>query len=566
VSDSDGSTPPAQDFLKAFQLGPSWARGGKGDSKTDSGRYKEFDVGGGGGDRRGRGGRGGRGERTDRGGGRGERTGRRDAGGRDDRGGFRGERRGGQGQGRSGGGGGFRGGRDSRDGRGGFRGRQGERDGRRDDYIQPAEGVRVELAPTREALELIHKEIQHYARIYSLFDIAQVILARRDRYRIRFKAAKERPPLLACRHDDSVWLTREEALAHMWRASWRSEYYQEETIEVDPPKGNFQHVARCGFSGEWLGPTNYHGYQKALRDLHRERFSDMPFERYAARVRTEHGEEAVAAWFETMKMHTRFRPAGSESDDEWMTDRGEVERHFAESAFKKAFRATGTAEVGGDVQARDLSPALLESLRLAGAHTRRHPAMMIPAVCRLLEGQHLPVFKRGGKLFTGPSRPHPLPADILLAERPAAIVKWLAERRRAKLADLWKDLLPEGQDAPCNKWLADLFWLLTQGNVLLMSDDTLLLPGGRPAPAGGKGPGSKDGGKGEAAPKKRKRKRGRRRRRRRKPRPSIMVRKAVEKMDARRLKKVRGAERIWRHRLEMRQLRRMAGAEEEEED
>jgi len=547
VSDSDG-TPPAEDFLKAFQLGPSWAR----DTKGGAGKFKEFEVSERAGDRRGRGGRG-------------ERTERRGDGGRGG-GGFRGERRSG------GGGRDFRGGDrrqrgGGRDGRDGRRGRWEDRSERREEYIRPAEGVRVELVPAREALELIHKEIQQFARVYSLFDIARVILAERERYRIRFiKTSGKAGTLLACSHDDSVWLTREEALAHMWNAPWRSEYYDEETIEVDPPRGNFQHVARCGFSGEWLGPTNYHGYQKALRTLHRERFSHIPFERYVSRVRTEHGEEAVEAWLETMKVHTRFRPAGSEADDEWMTDRGEVERHFAAHGFGKAFREADRAEISGNVPAKHLSPALLESLKAASSHTRKHPAMMIPAVCRVLESLHLPVFKRSGKLFTGPSRPHPLPEGIMLAERPAAIIEWLSQRGRAKLADLWKDLLPEGQDAPCNKWLADLFWLLTQGNVLLMSDDTLILPGARPAPA--KKPSADGEGEGtDGKPKrKRKRKRGRRRRRRRKPRSSILVRKAVERMTKRRLKRARGIERIWRHRLKMRQLRRAPDAEEDDDE
>jgi len=515
MSDSDG-TPPAEDFLKAFQLGPSWARGAKSEEK----KFKEYEVADRGGDRRGRGGRG---ERTDRRGGAGDQRGGERRGG-----GFRGDRRGGGGRDFRGGGRRERGG-----GRDGRRGRWEDREERREEFVRPAEGVRVELVPAREALELIHKEIQQFARVYSLFDIARVILSDRERYRVRFvKTSEKAPPMLACSHDDSVWLTREEALAHMWKAPWRSEYYDEETIEVDPPKGNFQHVARCGFSGEWLGPTNYHGYQKALRSLHRERFSHIPFERYASRVRTEHGEEAVEAWLETMKVHTRFRPAGSESDEEWMTDRGEVERHFAAHGFDKAFRKVNKAETSGKVPAKHLSPALLESLKSASFHTRKHPAMMIPPVCRMLESLHLPVFKRSGKLFTGPSRPHPLPDDITLAERPAAIVEWLSQRGRAKLADLWKDLLPEGQDAPCKLWLADLFWLLTQGNVLLMSDDTLILPGARPAPA----------------------------------KKSILVRKAVERMTKRRLKRARGIERIWRHRLKMRQLRRTGDGDMEEEE
>jgi hypothetical protein len=90
----------------------------------------------------------------------------------------------------------------------------------------------------------------------------------------------------------------------------RNELIEEETIEVEPPTGNFQAIARCGISGEWLGPVNFHSYQTNLRRLHRERFARMPFELYAAKVRTERGEEAVNAWLETMKHKTRWRIKG----------------------------------------------------------------------------------------------------------------------------------------------------------------------------------------------------------------------------------------------------------------
>lgn len=420
---------------------------------------------------------------------------------------------------------------------------------------------------------MIAREVHQYARVYSLFDIARVLLAQRDRYQLKFIAEDGAGPMWECGRDDSLWLTRDEALAHMWESDWKTEFYEREVIEVDPPKGRFQHVARCGFSGELLGPPNYHGYQKALRRLHRERFSHMPFERYAARVRTEHGEEIVAEWLESMKTHTRIRELGNEND-EWMTDRAEVERHFLKHHLTRAFRETKAARLPGAISGRMLSPELLEAVKLASGHARKHPAMIIPAVCRILEGQHMPVFKRQGKLFAGPARPHPLPKDTVLAERPAAMLGWLQERGSAKLKDLWSDLLPDGQDEPCEKWLADLFWLLTQGNVLLMADDTLLLPGEQPRHPPKAKPAAREkaaGGDADAAakdgerPAKRKRAR-RRRKRKRKPRASIKVRRAVERMSPRRLKKVRGAERIWRNRLRLRAFYSMASEEAGAED
>lgn len=535
--------------MEAFQLGPSWARDGGASLKID--KFKDR-----GDERKERKGGRQRGERGDRGGGQ-ERRGR-------------GQERRGQGQERR------QGGRDRQvrqDRRGGrkFGGGRGRRDeGQRyDEPIKPPPGLRVEIHPSEEAVELIAKEVHQYARVYSLFDIAQVLLARRDRYRLKFVVEKGATRMWACKRDDSVWLTREQAIAHMWESKWRSEFYEAETIEVDPPKGSFQHVARCGFSGEMLGPPNYHGYQKALRSLHRERFSHMPFERYASRVRTEHGEEAVNEWLESMQKHTRIRELDNQND-EWMTDRAEVERHFLKHHLDRAYSETTTATVPGSVAGHLLSAELLAAVKLASGHTRKHPAMIIPSVCRILEKQHMPVFKRKGKLFAGPARPHPLSAEMVLAERPAAIVGWLRERDGAKLADLWRDLLPDGQDEPCEKWLADLFWLLTQGNVLLMADDTLLLPtahsrhAAKPKPAPAAKAGVAAPGKESAKPVKAKRKR-RRRKRHRKPRPSIKVRKAVERMSTRRLKKARGIERIWRNRLRSRVLRATPAEEDEDE-
>ena len=132
---------------------------------------------------------------------------------------------------------------------------------------------------------------------------------------------------------------------------------------------------------------------------------------------------------------------------------------------------------------KNLSPSLLTSLKIAGTHARNHPAILIPAVCRAVEAEHLPVFKRQGKLHTGPARPHPLPLNAVLAERPAVMVAWIRENSPAKLEGLWKSVLPEGSTAPPAEYAADLFWLLHQGHILLYTDDTLVVQEAREAHA-----------------------------------------------------------------------------------
>ncbi len=344
----------------------------------------------------------------------------------------------------------------------------------RDEEAPPADGVRVTLVPDAQAVHLIGKEIHQVARVYPLYDVAKILLAERARCRAVFEAPTPRAPLFRGKLDETVFLTRDEALRHLWQSELRNQFIEEETIEVAPPTGNFLVVARCGMSGEWLGPPNFHSYQINLRRLHRERFSNIPFAVYSSRVRTERGEEAVTAWLETMKKKTHWRIKG-DADDAWIEDRTEAERALATRCFERAFAEVRTTEVLASIPAPNLSPSLLTSLKLAGNHARNHPAILIPAVCRAVETEHLPVFKRQGKLLTGPARPHPLPQGAVLAERPGIMVDWIRANKPAKLEGLWKAVLPEGSTAPPAEFAADLFWLLHQGHILLFTDDTLVV-------------------------------------------------------------------------------------------
>ena len=461
----------------------------------------------------------------------------------------------------------------------------------------------MSIVPAAEAVHLVVREIHHLARVYSLYDVAQILLAGRERYRLRFELSAKAAPLFKSRKDDSLWLTKEEAVAHFWQSPAAMEMYESEEVETDPPAGNFQVVARCGMSGEWLGPPNFHSYQTTLRRIHRERFSDMPFERYTSRVRTERGEEAVNAWLDTMRKRVRWRlkPAGgvvvtepevapepaseapaaveetaveeavegteveaveaaepvveveskpAADDAGWSFDRSEIERDFASQRFAEVYEQVRVAEVSGGIPARSLSSGLLASARIATSHARKHAAILIPTICRLLESEHLSVFKRDGRLFTGPARPHPLTTDAILAERPSAIVEWLESHPGGKLADLWKGVLPEGQTEPGTEWLSDLFWLLTQGHVLLFADDSLVLPRRR-TPQGAAAPAPA-----AAKPAKKKKKKSRKRRRTRGPKvvvenPAKMIR-AISRMKPSRLKLLRGPALLWRRRLEKR--------------
>lgn len=299
--------------FSARDLMPDWAQEKPSEPQKDyAKRYAEDDDrrdrrGGGGGrrdDRRGGGFGGGGGARRDdrRGGGFGGRGEPRGEGGprgpRPDRGGDRprGDRRDGD---RRGGG--------DRPGRGGDR-RQGfDRDRNdRPREAQPAAGVVATLEPSGPAVEGLTRHIRETFRSFPVADLAKMILEARERYRIRFTAT-EPVRLNQCLLDGSLWLSREEAILHLLSGPALDHYYLAEDIEIDPPAGNFAVIAVCGMSGVILGPPNHHEYQRNIARLHRERFSDMPIERFKSRIRMESGEEILEKWKEQVSRVRQYR-------------------------------------------------------------------------------------------------------------------------------------------------------------------------------------------------------------------------------------------------------------------
>ena len=526
--------PPENDGaldLSGLNFGPAWAR-----DPAESKSLKKFKN---------------RGDRDDRRGGGGRRDDRR-------------------------GGGGPR--RDNRGGGGGRGPRDGGR-GRRDDdrrpprrEVEPPEGFKMSLMPAEESLDLLAKRVIDSGQTFSVFDLAKVLLQSRDRFRVTFESSEK--AFYRCREDQSIWLTKDEARSHLWRSEWVNKFYEEVQVEGEAPKGSFSAISRCGISNELLGPPNYHGYQEKLTALHRERFSNMSIDAYKAKVRTEHGEEVVEAWLESMKTVTKWKvaepkeeepkaddleakevteesadlasepeaapevaaleqseeapateepaaeveapaaeesPAVEESDPaveespaeespaeeseaeegapeieepapaeekpvELFDDARAVERHFAENHFEEVFEETNRAWVMGDIRGNLLSPGLLTLLKQGVAEEKRYPASLMPVVCRQLSGRHVAVFKWKKKLKVGPSRPHAVPTETPLAERPRAMIDHLLKNSGVALKDFWGAVMPSDvTDEQKHDWFQDFQWLLSQGHIILLSDTTVHL-------------------------------------------------------------------------------------------
>lgn len=353
-----------------------------------------------------------------------------------------------------------------------FRGGQRGDERRRPQRPQPVEapvGIAADVMPVEEGVDALSKEISATGRTYSVFDLARVILSARERFKVVFRKEEAGSEFYQNKFDGAVYLTKEECLSGLKAAEWFEKLYLKEEVAVEPPTGNFQSVAKCGLSGEILGPPNFHAYSQKLADLHRERFSHMDIAAYKSRVVTESGEEVVNAWLESMKVQQQYRAVGDE--EVILSDWKALLAHFDEKHFAEVYRLTHRADVDSQIPGKLLSPGLLTLLKETIAEQRRYPGKLAPFLCRQLSGRHLAVFKWQGKLHTGPSRPHVIPEADTLADRPEALRKWVSEHPGAGVDELWKQLLPEdATDEHKKEWYHDLHWMINQGFIILLSD------------------------------------------------------------------------------------------------
>ena len=370
-------------------------------------------------------------------------------GGRDRRGGP--DRRGGderrrEGRGRPGG--------DRRDDRDGRRPRGG-RDGRDRDrrpYREPRpsmEGVDVKLVPMEAGIEHLAKQIRLTGRAYPVFDLAKLVLAGRNRYRVgfRFRDAGEPGPMVRCRPDGSLWLSMPDAIRHFLRSESFSTYYRGDEVEVDPPKGRFTSIAVCGITGELLGPPNYHEYPLNVARIHRERFSTMPLDVYKRRVKVEHGEEIVEKWIEQKKKSTTYTwlqgGEGEEGEEERVfKSLAEVEAHFTKTHAEEVFENASTAFVSGDIPGNHLAGPLLNLLRREVDDQRHNPIGLVRELCGQFETIGLKFIKRKKKLFVLRSKPRPLKDSVTVSDSVRRILDHIRDHPGGDLNEVVADLAP----------------------------------------------------------------------------------------------------------------------------
>ncbi len=178
----------------------------------------------------------------------------------------------------------------------------------------------VTFYPEDTSFNTLVQTIRKSCRTIELFEIARTVVAKTDRFVVvvaRKPSAESGAPAgdASARPakdgfhisvpDALPFESDEAAVAHVM-ANHLDKFFDKAEVEVDPPKGNYQVINKCGITGELLGPPNYHRYAQIVQQHHAAKVARMSLEAFRSRIETIRDPEVVNQWLEKMKKTTRY--------------------------------------------------------------------------------------------------------------------------------------------------------------------------------------------------------------------------------------------------------------------
>jgi len=342
----------------------------------------------------------------------------------------------------------FRGGGPRRDGpvggeRGDYRGPRFGHSGPQERMPYESPYFTVTFYPEDTSFTTLAKTIRSSCRTFELFDVARTVIGKTDRYVIVLQrkappapapqAAPSEPatggegsaaaapavpgvkpaPFYISVPDAVPCETEDAAIANVLQRHI-GQFFDIAEVEIDPPKGNYQIINRCGVTGELLGPPNYHLYNQIVQQHYAKRVQRMPFDLFRAKIESVRDPEVVNQWLQKMRKVTRYTwktstpvaPAAPVAEGEAppaveaplaFDSLEEARGHLLTHAREKVVRIAESARFHGRVVELIPPGEIRRAIEGALERQRRFPLDTANALRGRLRREGFTIFKKGSK-------------------------------------------------------------------------------------------------------------------------------------------------------------------------
>jgi hypothetical protein len=357
----------------------------------------------------------------------------------------------------------------------------------------------VAFYPEDSSFNTLVKMIRSSARTIELFEIARTVLGKPDRF-VVVVARKPRPagppeapqePLHLSVPDSVPFESEDAAVAHALGRHLAS-FFDSAEVEVEPPKGTYLVISKCGVTGELLGPPNYHRYNQMVQQHHASKLPRMPFEAFRARIETVRDPEVVNQWLEKMRKVTRYTWKGPVAEGQAASTFDsfeEARQYLLTNARDSVVKAASSARFHG--KALETMPRGEILMAIEGAYERqvRFPLDTANQLRGRLRREHFTIFKKGSKgvsYVCAVKRKFRVPGQVF-SESIGNLISFIEANPLVKAGDLALKMLgvgPPAEGAPVAqeqrekimRMQGDLIWLVREGYVTEFIDGGLYAP------------------------------------------------------------------------------------------
>jgi hypothetical protein len=359
---------------------------------------------------------------------------------------------------------------------------------------EPPLPLQIAFLPDQDRLAAMIADIRAAGHAFPLPELAHLFLTRPEWHLVKFESNKRAGgayvmELFVSKLNGQVYLSRDEALRDVARQAMET-YFVAESVQKDPPAGNYVCVARCRLSGTLLGPPNFHGYNEQLDELRRTRFPRMTLDEYRREIETVRDPELIEKWKEEWRTQTVYRrkPETEDGEPGEPLDAAQVRTLIEQELAPAQVAMVRRAIVPGPLSREIRNPRLIRQLRVAWSREQRFPGTLVRALrgaCKRM-GLHLFQASDSAAFVTG-IEPKPIdPARVIAVIR--EVLEWLEAHPGCTRTELIEGVRPGTGEDPTKlgEVLQPLTWLLEKGHVIEFHNGTLAVPKAVATKAGAK--------------------------------------------------------------------------------
>ena len=250
----------------------------------------------------------------------------------------------------------------------------------------------VKILPETKALGTIIRKLQADTHAYKLKDLAYFFLDNPSSVLLKV-TPKGEEKFCQCKACGFASTNENDVLEHIATAHL-GEYYDSKEVECEPPKGNFNCVAKCGLSGVFLGPPNIHEFNAVLKEMIRTKYPEMSEGQYRSHIEMVRDADAIEEWRKNATKRTVFFAKGT-ADQEGAQGlsreqaEGEFKRTILPSLIDQPKHLMITAEVAMKSPVRPLQWAVKDAVE----QERRNPYNMCFALRGAFHHRKLKFFR-----------------------------------------------------------------------------------------------------------------------------------------------------------------------------